>query len=416
MNAPAGKAALPPVLQQVVKSQTCAGCGLCAGLDPAIQMARDDQGWWRPRAVGTARPATNTLLAGTCPGAIVSSWDRPEQRAIHPLWGPHIRVMTGFSTDPELRHTASSGGALSAIALHLLQSGAVDRVLHVEMDPDSPLLTRIARSTGRPDILRAAGSRYAPAAPLAEIRAELAQPGRLLFIGKPCDAGAVRQLTLAEPELLERIPYILSFYCAGTPSQTGTDRLVRRMEMEPGEIRHFRYRGDGWPGYATATDAHGRVGRLSYAQSWGEVLAHQVQFRCKICPDSVGGAADVAAADAWYGDESGYPEFEEADGRSLIIARTARGDALVRAAEAAGLLVTTPLAITEIDRMQPHQAERRSLIGSRLVALRLAGRTPPQSGGLRLWQAARRAGLVATLKSTAGTLKRIFRSRRQAAR
>ena len=50
---------------------------------------------------------------------------------------------------------------------------------------------------------------------------------------------------------------------------------------------------------------------MSYAQSWGEILTKHVQFRCKVCPDGSGGFADVACADAWYGDERGYPSFEE---------------------------------------------------------------------------------------------------------
>ena len=55
---------------------------------------------------------------------------------------------------------------------------------------------------------------------------------------------------------------------------------------------------------------------MSYADSWGAHLSKHVQFRCKICPDAVGGVADIACADAWYGGDSGYPQFDEAAGRS----------------------------------------------------------------------------------------------------
>jgi coenzyme F420 hydrogenase subunit beta len=391
----------------VLRGGTCAGCGLCAGIDPAIRLARDARGWWRPQAAGPARPETEALMARACPGARVSPWAPSEAPTVDPLWGPMVRVMTAHATDPEVRHRASSGGALSALAIHLLATRAVERVLHVGMDEASPLLTAIRRSAGRADVIRGAGSRYAPAAPLAELEAELAEPGRILFIGKPCDAGALRQLIAARPELGDRFPLILSFFCAGTPSQDGTTRLVERMGMAPDDVMAFRYRGDGWPGSATATARDGRAARLSYAESWGDVLSKEVQLRCKICPDAVGGVADVAAADAWYGGESGYPAFDEADGRSLLISRTAAGDALVRAAEAAGVLETAPLEVGEIVKMQPAQARRRRELEARVLALRLAGRPVPAMDGLLLADAARQAPFARRLKATLGLIKRL---------
>jgi coenzyme F420 hydrogenase subunit beta len=404
-------AALPPTLQRVLKGESCAGCGLCAGLDPAIAMTRDAKGWKRPVAVGTPAPGTDALLAKTCPGATVSPWTLSDAPETHRFWGPHVRVLTGHSTDTDIRHTASSGGALSALALHLLRTGVVNRVLHVGMNPERPLETRITRSADRADILETAGSRYAPVSPLETIRAELEQPGQILFIGKPCDVGAMRQLMQADAAVAARIPYLLSFFCAGTPSQDGTDRIVRKLGFEPGEVAQFRYRGDGWPGFATAASADGRSARMSYADSWGDILSKEVQFRCKICPDGVGGAADVAAADAWYGGETGYPEFEEADGRSLILTRTQKGDALVAAAEAAGALVTEPLAIGEIRLMQPSQANRKRLLASRLAAMAVTLMPRPNMHGLKIAEGRGEASLKAEAKSFAGTVRRIVTGR-----
>ncbi len=404
---------LPPVLRRVAKGGQCAGCGLCAGLDPAIRLQRDAGGWWRPAASGLPQPDTDALMARVCPGAAVAPWtgDAHADARIDPLWGPILAVRVGHACDAEVRHQASSGGALSALAIHLLGTGQVDRVLHVSMDAGAPLLTAIQRSTGREDVVRAAGSRYAPAAPLAMLAQELSAPGRILFIGKPCDAGALRQLLAARPEWQDRFPFILSFFCAGTPSQRGTDRLLERMGVAPGDVRGFRYRGEGWPGFARAERADGTSARLSYAQSWGEVLSKEVQLRCKICPDAVGGTADVAAADAWYGGESGYPAFDEAEGRSLILTRTARGEALVAAAEAAGAIETAPLGVAEIERMQPAQARRKRLVASRVAALRLAGRAVPAMRGLAVAEARRQAGLREQAKSLAGTLRRIIAGR-----
>ena len=403
-------AQLPAPLDRVLAGQTCAGCGLCAGLDPAIRLERDAQGWWRPEPGGTPLPTTAARLAAACPGARVAPWDEAPQ--CDPLWGPWRRCLTGHATDPELRHLASSGGALSALALHLLASGAADRVLHVGMDPAHPLLTAIRRSTGRAEVLAGAGSRYAPAAPLATLMAELESPGRLVFIGKPCDAGALRQLCRADPAIAARFVAILSFFCAGTPSQRGTDRILDALGVAPADVRAFRYRGDGWPGFATASLADGSARRMSYAESWGAILSKEVQFRCKICPDAVGGVADVAAADAWYGGEDGYPDFEEADGRSLILARTPLGERILAEAEAAGRLVTEPLDVAEIVKMQPAQARRKREIAARTAAVRATFGFVPAMDGLMVAEASRQASPRARLKAFVGLVRRILQGRR----
>ena len=89
----------------------------------------------------------------------------------------------------------------------------------------------------------------------------------------------------------------------------------------------FRYRGNGWPGQATATLRDGNTRSMSYHDSWGKILSHHVQHRCKVCADGTGTAADLVCADAWVSDERGYPVFEERDGVSLIVTRNAKGEA-----------------------------------------------------------------------------------------
>jgi coenzyme F420 hydrogenase subunit beta len=277
------------------------------------------------------------------------------------------------------------------------------------MDPDAPLLTAIRRSVDRAGVLAGAGSRYAPVAPLAGLMAELEAPGAILFIGKPCDVGALRQLMRADPAIAARFVLLLSFFCAGVPSQDGTTRIVERLGMAPEEVAAFRYRGDGWPGQATATAADGRTAGMSYEASWGEILSREIQWRCKICPDGVGGAADIAAADAWECDAAGYPLFEEGDGRSLLMARTAAGEAAVAESEAAGAISTAPFDPAGIGAMQPSQARRKRLIRSRLMAMALAGLPRPDVAGLAVDRAARGAGLAEEARAVSGSFRRIAR-------
>lgn len=402
--------AAPPSLARVAKAQTCAGCGLCAAIAPNVVMTMVPPGYLRPQVRGPVAPAEDAAIAAACPALLVDERDRPVPPSEDAIWGPSFFTGTGFATDAALRHQASSGGVLSALLVHALATGMVDFVVQTGADPDAPTGNITGVSTSSDDVFHAAGSRYAPSAPLADLETWLAR-GRFAFVGKPCDVTALRQRARHDPRINAQVPIMLAFFCAGVPSAAGADRILKRLGVEKGDLAAFRYRGDGWPGFATATRHDGSRARMSYADSWGDILSKEVQFRCKICPDAIGNVADIACADAWYGDERGYPSFEEQDGRSLVIARTPAGKALLDAATAAGRVETTPLPVREIDKMQPAQARRKRQILSRLAAVAVAGRPVPRYRGVNLWAAARREWPLAQAKSFAGLVRRLWQGR-----
>ena len=409
---PAGAPAHPasPTLARVARGDLCSGCGLCAALsDGAVGMAMTGPGWLRPVQRAPLTATQERAIAATCPAVLVD--ERHPAAIDNPLWGPLVWVGTGHATDAALRHNASSGGVISALLTDALATGQVAFVVQTGMDNANPIANRVACSTHRDDVFAAAGSRYAPSAPLADLEAHLADGRPFAFVGKPCDVTALRARERDDPRIAAQVPLKLAFFCAGVPSERAAARILDRIEAPRAHVRAFRYRGDGWPGYATATLADGTTRRMSYADSWGGILSKEVQFRCKICPDAVGGDADVACADAWYGDDRGYPSFEEADGRSLIVARTPTGRAALDAALARGSVVAEPLDALEIAKMQPSQARRKRLIASRLAAMALTGRPRPTYRGVNVAAAARGAGLLEQARSTAGLVRRILQGR-----
>ncbi|PZQ55160.1 MAG: hypothetical protein DI570_22480, partial [Phenylobacterium zucineum] len=309
-----------PTVERVVRGELCTGCGLCAAVAPgAIRMEDETPGYARPVQTGGVSAEAEATIAGSCPGAVVAEWDGAPN--IHPYWGPWRQVLTGAATDPDVRFEGSSGGAISALLIHALESGLVDRVLHIAADPDAPTRNVTAISRSRDEILARAGSRYTASSPMAAIEAALEEGGSFAFVGKPCDASALRRLALRDPRVARQVPVVLSFFCGGIPSHAGVGRILKTLGVQAAEVTDFRYRGRGWPGQCVATTTD-RSAEMSYADSWGGHLSKEVQFRCKICPDAVGGVADIACADAWYGDDAGYPSFAEQEGRSLIMART----------------------------------------------------------------------------------------------
>lgn len=399
-------------LSSVRRGELCAGCGLCAAAAPeAIRMETAAPGYARPVQTADLTPAQEALIAEACPGLVVEPWTGVAPHT-HPYWGPWRSVSTGHANDPKVRWGASSGGAITALLIHALESGLIDRVVHVAADPRRPTGNIVVCSREASAIAAGAGSRYAASSPLEVIERELGAGGAFAVVGKPCDISALRRLGRLDPRVARHVPLALSFFCAGVPSHEAAGRVLDAMGAPADQVTAFRYRGEGWPGDAAATLANGEVRRLSYEGSWGDYLSKELQFRCKICPDGVGGAADIACADAWYGDDKGYPSFEEQDGRSLIMARTEAGERFLSGALAAGALTAAPLDIGEIDRMQPSQARRKRVLQSRRLALAATLQPAPKVEGTLVETAAARAKPREQLREFLGAFRRVLNGRR----
>ncbi len=378
---------LHSLVAEVVRNRNCSGCGACAALSPTLSMHLDADGFLVPVAdESTGAPPTSAAAAfkQICPGRTVRATRRAAGVSFDPLFGPYISVWRAWAGEPDIRRSGSSGGVLTALTAWLAQSERVDRVVAAGADPARPDRTVPVEIRSRDEALAAAGSRYAPVG-VASLAASLGSDSA--FVGKPCETDAVRRLLRPKGDL----PLLMSFFCAGVPSQHATSELVEALGADLREVTSLRYRGDGCPGDFVATTTSGHGVRASYQESWGAHLGRQLQDRCKICPDGTGMHADIAVGDFWATDDAGYPTFDENDGVSVALGRTQRGHELLLAASAAGVLVLEPVAISELYATQPSQLRRRRELPGRLVGRRLAGRRSPRFHGFGLLK-----GLLAT--------------------
>jgi coenzyme F420 hydrogenase subunit beta len=402
-----------PITRHVARN-LCTGCGACAGLFPdAIRMAEDPVHGRRPVVAPTpsARRAATTA-AGLC-AAKGADWTAlPRTDAVDADWGPVLAAWEGWAADPEIRHRGSSGGAVTALALHALASGRADGVAHIAARADDPRLNEAVISRDGAGLLRGAGSRYAQASPAEALGTIEAGSDRIAFIGKPCDVATARKAA-AERGFASRIPLTIAIFCAGAPNLVATERLLDRLGVPKGaRLTDLRYRGDGWPGLMQARwcEADGTEQEsegIPYAEGWGRILQTGRRWRCRVCADHTGAFADISVGDPWHAPPAGETDA----GRSLIVARTPRGRAFVEAAIRAGALVAEPRPRDVIARAQPNLAATHGAVWGRRLALRFAGLAAPHDKGqdlLRLWRA---LPLRDRVSSILGTWKRILRER-----
>ncbi|NHC11101.1 Coenzyme F420 hydrogenase/dehydrogenase, beta subunit C-terminal domain [Stutzerimonas degradans] len=401
------------LLNRVLKNDLCSGCGMCSSVasDDAVQIRLNADGYHRPvlnkayAGKSIASEQASSAFAKSCPALNLDI--RPYKTAnYHPVWGEILETLKGHALDNEVRQAGSSGGVISALAQYCLEQKLVDGVIQIQASQTDPLENVATISRSRQNIIASSGSRYAPASPAQALKWVAMSTEKYLFIGKPCDVAAVRQMQAHDPRLKQNIPYVVSFMCAGTPSLHGTEQVLDQLGVERDDVTSFRYRGDGWPGLTKATLKNGDARTMTYNDSWGKVLNRHLQTRCKICPDGIGEFADIVCADGWEGDEKGYPSFEERDGNSLILIRTDKGRELFRNAEANGVVQAEAFDTAGIFAIQPFQYYRRTTILPRLWAMKLLMFKTPSYKGFELGKGIREIGLYQSFKAFTGLLVR----------
>ncbi|HWA46321.1 MAG TPA: Coenzyme F420 hydrogenase/dehydrogenase, beta subunit C-terminal domain [Hypericibacter adhaerens] len=397
----------PRSLTEVVRQGLCTGCGLCQSMagPEHVRLDMTADGFLRPKIRKPLAPADEARILSACPGNRQQPSPEPGT-PVDPLWGPIRRLARGQATDEATRFKAASGGVISALASYLLESGEVEAVLHTIADPAQALRSMPQVSRSPQGVMQAAGARYGPAAPLTDIETLLAAGRPFAVVGKPCDIAAVRNLARLDPRVDRLVKYRIAFFCAGVSSLGISRAIIAKYGLAEDQVRLMRYRGHGCPGPTRIEAKDGRVFEQSYDETWGNELAQEIQFRCKICPDATGEQADIACGDAWItADGYAHGEYES---WNAVIARSAAGEALLARMEQAHKLNLLPNTIAELNRMQPHQGERKRAILARLAGLWLAGQSRPRYRGLRILHAAW-LGRRDFAKNLRGTLLRLRR-------
>ena len=392
----------------VVDWGLCVGCGACVDAcdQGGIELVNIPGAGIRP-LFRTPECASCEPCLAVCPGYTVEgriettpdkAWVGDTDRV-----GPVLEVWEGHASDDAIRHAASSGGIVTALAAYCLEKEAMAFVLHSGMDAREPSRNRTVQSRTREELIERAGSRYAPASPCDKLRLIEESDAPCVFIGKPCDTAAVAMARHRRPALDRNLGLVVSFFCAGAPGSQGTLDLARELGIEPGDVGEVRYRGRGWPGSFTVTTADGERSRSrSYEQSWSYLQQYR-PFRCHLCPDGLGQVADLSCGDAWHAyRDDGNP------GRSLILVRTERGREILGRAMAAGFIDAVPAEPAVLLDAQQNLINRKQHLWGRLLAMRLLGIPVPRFPGFALWSNWTRLPWQQRIRSVAGTARRIL--------
>jgi len=382
-------------LYAIVEQGLCIGCGLCQSVagKARVRVIKTLHGYLQPVVEGELDHATVDRIYAACPGTRVEGLpDRliEEDTKQDNVWGPWRRMVRAWAGDPEVRFEGSTGGVLTALGAYLLKSRRVDFILQVKTSNSEPSFGEPTLSFTGVDVFEAAGSRYGPAAPLLDINEVLQRNQPFAFIAKPCDISALRNYAKQDARVDELVKCWLVMVCGGYLTPRGTLEFYRRFGVEAKEVTGLRYRGRGCPGPTRVETAKGAQ-EFHYLDYWGEdETSWALPFRCKICPDGIGEAADIAAADTWVGGSPNRVDSVDDPGTNVLIARTRAGEELIEAAAADGALTLEYDTVPDtLSVYQPHQVNKKYAAWARHQGLADAGRIVPHTERLRIEQLAR---------------------------
>lgn len=378
-------------------SKYCVGCGLCQSVGKAT-LIPDDKGFFHPQT------GDSEWLKEVCPIAS----DNNDAK----IWGEYKSLYYGWSTNEGIRKKASSGGVLTELAAYLLETDQVDGVLHTCMNPKEPTKTVPCVSYTREEITSRCGSRYSISHPLLELEG-LDKSKRYCFIGKPCDVVALRRFQSIQPIWNEIIPFVFTFFCAGSPSEDAQKTLLQTMKCPENECIDLTYRGNGWPGFATARTSSNEIYQMDYDTAWGKILGRDVMPACRFCNDGIGILADVACGDGWYITEDGKPDFSEGNGRNIIFVRNQKGLQVIKGVVEHGEIVVeeTTEESSCLQTIQKYQLIRRCTMYEKVLALKILCRPHPEYNLRNCRELSKNVDSKRRKDVFVGTVKRILKGK-----
>ena len=320
----------------------CTACGACAGICPsnAIQI--------KVNTAGYLLAEINEDLCSHCRKCVNVCRSNPENRPTLEFTdifhGNCLAGYVGYAADPLIRKKSQSGGIVTALLCYLVQSGRIDGAIvnNFNKNTQRPKVTFV---TSKEDIIAGCGSYYAQSS-VVKTLLEIPPEKNTATVVLGCQAMSLQLIREKYPKV--QFPtYIIGLICAGQYSGSMIDDLIGQTPCNAKKVEEFRFRDKcvGWPG-----DVHFSAEKEDY---WlQKEIRHALKpvyelHRCIACFDQMNIFSDIVCGDPW-----GISHKQQAEGHTVVIARTEKGERLLEDAVRDGVIILESLQPEEILRGQ----------------------------------------------------------------
>lgn len=331
------------------------GCGTSVGVSEGTLAYEERNGTLRivrtekadpvPQASYDASPARfcdYPALNRTVFGKLPENW----------LCGVVEQSYIGHASEESVRRTGASGGVITAMLLHLLETKRITGAICLRVGKEQPWRATPVIARTPEEIIACAGSVYS-ATPTNTILAELENAtGPLAYVGLPDQVAAIRKLQQMGHPSVRAIRYVFGPYTGTQMSFEAIRSFLRSHGVtSEEEIVDLKYRAGEWPGHLQITLKDGRVLRAEKFH-YNYLIPFFITDASLQIPDFTNELTDISVGDAWS------PKYEaRRGGYSVILARSKQGKELLEEMRSQRLVTLEDISLDEALDMHGHMLD-----------------------------------------------------------
>lgn len=305
----------------IIDKKLCTSCGTCIGMCPTNAITFEDG-----KIIGDIKKCINCgLCIDNCIGdgfdykyfnKLVFNADLEE---INLDIGYYKKIYSGYSTTPNIRKNASSGGIVTEILIGLMEKGVIDGAVTISQNAKIPYKFEVKIAKSIDEIINSSQSKYV-IVPTNEIIKEITKlEGRYAFVGLPCQIQGMRKLTEKRNDIGSKIFVYIGLFCGFNIEFGGTQFLLDKLGIRNEDICKLEYRAkEETTGLRIKTNKE-KIFLDKHSYNFINVLYSPK--RCWKCYDLTSEFADISVGDAWEKGNLGW---------SRVITRTDKGEEIIQ--------------------------------------------------------------------------------------
>lgn len=345
-------------LGKIVDGGLCHRCGTCVGICPTDALGLDDEEY--PRVQNLAACTDCDLCVKVCPGDefdITAAYNQAYQSTVDvtSTHGSFLESHLSYATDPTIREHSTSGGLVTALLLHMLETKQIDGAIVIISDPDELWKGKPIVARTKEQLFEAMKSKYA-ISPTNSAFAEIRKiPGRYAFVGLPCQIHGYVKAAELDPRIRERVVLTIGLFCHAAVEHEAYSIIWNTLEDKRANAKRFISRVGKHPGTPHLEMNDGSLYPVYFGEKKGyrpssmEVINIVYRLytpnRCLTCFDASAEFADIAVGDPWMAPPHSGIDFYK--GWSFALVRSLRGQTVLSDCAKAGAIVNEPVTRKE---------------------------------------------------------------------
>ena len=207
-----------------------------------------------------------------------------------------MKCYLSYSLNEAVRYMASSGGFCKEFLKFSLENKIVDKVIITVLGENEKALVPKTMITDDIENIMSpkSNSIYDRTNPLSILK-ELNSNESYIFVGLPCHIRPLKEYCKKNSIKV----FTISLFCNHT-STTYYRSILNKVHLNESDVRHFEYRGSGWPGAVHIVTDDKEI-RINHMECWDNYSKNYMDMlpKCKKCIKLISPDADICVGDAW---------------------------------------------------------------------------------------------------------------------